>query len=56
MFVDPPINVYRLVLFTFIYIYQVIRVHCKKRIGADNFIDACRKVIAKAFGDKIIGE
>lgn len=39
-----------------IYSYQVIRVWCKKRIGSDNFIDACRKVVCKAFGDKEVGE
>lgn len=35
---------------------QVVRVHCRKRIGSDNFIAACRNVVREAFGDKQVGK
>lgn len=34
---------------------KVVRVKCKKRLGADNFITACQNAVKTTFGDKHIG-
>lgn len=34
---------------------KVIRVHCKHRIGADNFVSSCRNIVAKHYADKVVG-
>ncbi|KAJ6633590.1 Ester hydrolase C11orf54 like [Pseudolycoriella hygida] len=34
---------------------KVVRVHCKQRIGSDDFITSIRKTLAGMYGDKTIG-
>lgn len=34
---------------------KVLRVQCKHRIGTDNFISSCRKIVAKHYAGKVVG-
>lgn len=34
---------------------KVVRVHCKQRIGSDDFITSIRKTLARKYADKTVG-
>lgn len=34
---------------------KVVRVHCKQRIGSDDFIASIRKTLARKYADKTVG-
>lgn len=36
--------------------FQVLKVHCKRRTGEDNFITSIRKVLTNEYKDKVVGK